>query len=477
MFADGVSFALSRSRRRMSTRDSPLVRAVGLRGAVAVNLISMIGIGPLITIPLVLGALHGPLSLAGWVLGAGLALCDGLVWAELGSRHPGSGGTYGYLREVFGRHALGRFLAFLFVWQIIFSAPLLQASGYIGFANYAGYLVPQLAASPWATKALAVGVGVVTVLALYRAIAAVARVGIGLALASVLALACVIGASYAHWAGAQAFALPAHDALWPGFAAGFGQALIIAMYDYAGYGQSSALGDEVVDPARTLPRSIVLSILLVAALYVVMQLGVLGAIPWQSIVPHPDGSLPPAGAHVASTVVENAFGAGAAAVVTVLILITAFASVYGNLLGFSRVPYAAALDGVFLRPFAHVHGRLRFPDVSLLAIGLLALPACLFPLDQVINALTTSIVLIQAIAQIVALFAMRRRGVVAPYRMPLYPLPALIALAGWLYVFCAAGTGAIVYGLISLAAGALVFLVRAARVREWPFAPPAAAVP
>jgi amino acid transporter len=456
----------------MSTDGSPLIRGVGLRGAVAINVISMIGIGPLITIPLVLGALHGPLSLAGWVLGAGLALCDGLVWAELGSRYPGSGGTYGYLREVFGRRKLGRFLAFLFVWQTIFSAPLLQATGYIGFANYAGYLVPRLASSPWATKAVAVLVGVVTLLALYRAITSVARIGTWLAVGSIATLLCIIVASYAHFSGAQAFAPPPHDSLWEGLRAGLGQALIIAMYDYAGYFQSSAIGDEVRNPARTIPRSIVISIGLIATLYVVMQIGVLGAIPWQAIVPHADGSLPPAGAHVASTIVENAFGGGAALAVTVLILVTAFASVYGNLLGFSRVPYAAARDGVFLKPFAHVHPKLRFPDVSLLAIGLLALPACLFPLDQVINALTTSIVLVQAIAQIAALIVMRRRGVVAPYRMLLYPLPALIALAGWLYIFYAAGWSAITYGLLSLAAGAAVFLVRAARVREWPFTRP-----
>jgi amino acid transporter len=477
VFANGASSALSRSGRGMSAHGSPLIRGVGLRGAVAINVISMIGIGPLITIPLVLGALHGPFSLAGWVLGAGLALCDGLVWAELGSRYPGSGGTYGYLREVFGARKLGRFLAFLFVWQTICSAPLLQATGYIGFANYAGYLVPRLASSPWATKALAVLVGVVTLLALYRAITSVARVGTWLALGSVVTLVCIIAAAYAHWSGAQAFAPPPHDSLWDGLRAGFGQALIVAMYDYAGYSQSSAIGDEVRDPARTIPRSIVMSIALVAALYVVLQIGVLGAVPWQTIVPHADGSLPPAGAHVASTIVESVFGNGAALGVTVLILITAFASVYGNLLGFSRVPYAAALDGVFLKPFAHVHPRLRFPDVSLLAIGVLSLPACLFPLDQVINALTTSIVLIQAIAQIAALFAMRRRGVIAPYRMWLYPLPALIALVGWLYIFAAAGFSAIVYGLVSLAAGAVVFLVRAARVREWPFAMTTATAP
>ncbi len=451
-----------------------LIRGVGPRGAVAINVITMIGIGPLVTIPLVLGALHGPLSLTGWIAGAVLALCDGLVWAELGSRYPGSGGTYGYLREVFGRHGLGRCLAFLFVWQTIFYAPLIQASGYIGFANYAGYLVPKIAASPLLLSGVAATVGVVTLLALYRRITAISRTGIALAVASIATLLCVIVASYAHFSPAQAFALPGHDSFWSGLGAGFGQALIITMYDYIGYSASSSIGDEIVDPPRTLPRSIVVSILLVATLYIVMQVGVLGAMPWQHVVPAADGTLPPLGQHIASAIVEQRFGVGAAIAVTVLVLVTAFASVYGNLLAFSRIPFAAAVDGVFLRPFAHVHPEHRFPDVSLIAIGLLALPACLFPLDQVINALTTGIVLIQSIAQTIALFVMRARGERAPYRMWLFPLPASIALLGWVYVYVSAGRNAIAYGIITLAAGAAVFFVRAANRREWPFARSAA---
>jgi amino acid transporter len=454
----------------VSAPDHGLIRGVGLRGAVAINVITMIGIGPLITIPLVLGALHGPLSLVGWIAGAGLALCDGLVWAELGSRYPGSGGTFGYLREIFGRRSLGRLLAFLFVWQIIFYAPLIQASAYIGFANYAGYLVPRLGEHPIELQIAAVAIGIITILALYRGIASTARIGMTLAVAAVATLLCVIVASYAHFDAAQAFAVPAHDSFWTGLGAGFGQALIVAMYDYVGYGASSAIGDEVVDAPRTLPRSIVISILLVGALYVVMQIGVLGAIPWQKLVPAANGTLPPLGQHVASAIVEQRFGGGAAVAVTLLVLVTAFASAYGNLLAFSRIPYAAAVDGVFLRPFAHVHGKHRFPDVSLLAIGLLALPACLFPLDVVINALTTGIVLIQSIAQIVALATMRARGVRAPYRMWLFPIPAAIALAGWAYVFVSAGGGAIAYGLVTLGAGACVFLVRAFARHEWPFA-------
>jgi amino acid transporter len=450
--------------------DDRLARVVTLRGAVAINVISMIGIGPLITIPLVLGALHGPLSLAGWLLGALLALCDGLVWAELGSLFPGSGGTYVFLRETFGSARLGRLLAFLFVWQTIFAAPLLQATGYIGFANYAGYFVPGLAASPWALKGLAIVVGLVTLGALYRAIDVVARISIVLAVLSVGTLACVIAAAYAHFSAPAALALPAHDSLLAGLRAGLGQALIITMYDYLGYGASSTVGGEVRDPARTLPRSIVISIVLVAMLYIGMQFGILGSIRWESLIPLADGSLPALGQHLASAVVERSFGGAAAALVTVLVLVTAFASVYGNLLGYSRIPFAAARDGVFLPAFAHLHPKHRFPDVSLVAIGLLALPACLFPLDAIINALTTGMVLIGSVAQIAALFVVRRRGTRAPYRMWLFPLPAIVALVGWAFIFEQAGTPAIVFGLATLAAGLVAYAAWAMIARAWPFA-------
>lgn len=446
-----------------------LIRGVGLAGAVAINVISMIGIGPLITIPLVVGALHGPLSLVGWLLGAALALCDGLVWGELGSLFPGSGGTYAYLREIFGRHTVGRLLAFLFVWQIIFVAPLILASGYIGFANYAGYFFPHISSTPWETKALAIAVGVLTLLALYRGIITVSRISVALGAAALVTLLCVIVASYAHFSTAQALTMPAHDSFWGGLRAGLGQALIIAMYDYLGYSQSSCIGGEIRDPARTIPRSIIISIVLVAVLYVAMQFGILGAIPWQSIIPAADGSLPPVAQHVASAIVEHAFGVIAAGIVTVLILVTAFASVYGNLLGYSRVPYAAAEDGVFLAPFAHLHPRHRFPDVSLVAMGLIALPLCVLTLDQVINALTTGLIIIQSVAQIIGLFLIRVRGIRAPYRMWLFPLPAIAALVGWSYLFVMAGTGAIIFGIVSLVCGAAVFVVRARFRCEWPF--------
>jgi amino acid transporter len=438
-----------------------MIRGIGLRGAVAINAITMIGIGPLITIPLVLATLHGPLALVAWVVGALVALCDGLAWAELGSLFPGSGGTYAFLREAFGRGRAGRFLGFLFAWQTLLSAPLLLASGYIGFAHYAGYLWPPLASDARLQGVVAAGVGVLTLAVLYRRIATVGAIGVALAGVAVATLGAVIAAGATHFSAPTAFALDPHSNGATALAAGLGPALIITLYDYAGYGTACTIGDEIVAPARTLPRAVVVSIALVAVLYIALQVGILGVVPWHDLIAAtPGGAIPDAANYVASTVVERVWGAWPARIVTLAILATAFASTFGVLLGASRVPYAAAVDGVFLRPFAALDARGGFPNVALLAIGLLALPACFFSLGDVINALTTGLVVIGSIAQLVAVAVLRARGVRAPYRMWLYPLPALVALAGWAYVFVSAGTPAIAFGIGSLAAGSLVYALR-----------------
>jgi amino acid transporter len=452
-----------------------MIRGLGLRGAVAVNTITMIGIGPLITIPLVLTQLHGSSALWAWVVGAFVALCDGLVWAELGSLYPGSGGTYVYLREAFGPRSLGRLLAFLFVWQIVFTAPLLLASGYIGFAQYAGFLSPALASHAVWRSCLAAAVAVVTVVVLYRPIGSIARTSVVLGGVAVVTLLAVIAAAFPHFDAALAFGAASHAG--PVTAGGLGAALVITLYDYFGYGQANTVSDEVRRPAVTLPLAILIAIALVGSLYVALQVGVLGALPWQTLAaPTPDGQPPDAANYVASTVVAHAWGLWPAYAVTLLILVTAFASTYGNLLGYSRIPYAAAVDGTFLRPFARLHRAGRFPAVSLLVVGLLAIPASFLSLGQVITALTTGLVLIQSVAQIVAVFLIRRRGVRAPYRMWLYPLPAVFALIAWIYIFCSAGTFAIVFGCVTVVAGLVVYLVRARLQRDWPFAPEPAAV-
>ncbi|HET6275542.1 MAG TPA: amino acid permease [Candidatus Cybelea sp.] len=443
-------------------------RAIDLRGAVSINVITMIGIGPLVTIPLVVAALGGPLALAGWIGGALVALCDGLVWAELSSRYPGSGGTYVYLRNVFGPQRLGRALAFLFNWQFLLAAPCLLASGYIGFANYAAFLYPAIASNAAAHDAVAAGIGIVTLLLLYRRTAQVASVGSALAAAAVLTLLLVALAGLSHADFARAFHVTHAASLGAGFLAGFGSALFITLYDYAGYSDAALLGDEVVRPNRTIPLAILLSILVVATLYVLLQLGVLGAVPWQSLL-DAHGQPTTQAQYVGSFVVEKAWGHRAGVAVTVLVLVTAFASLYGNLLGFSRISFAAASDGAFLPIFARLHPRKDIPYVALVVIGILSLVASLFSLDQVIAFLTAGIVLVQAVAQIAALALLRARGRPSPFMMPLYPLPAAIALIGWIWAFIYSGAAAIALGVGWLLLGVIVYLAAARVQRWWPF--------
>ncbi|HEY0394587.1 MAG TPA: amino acid permease [Candidatus Elarobacter sp.] len=442
-----------------------MIRGVGLRSAVAINVATMVGAGPFITLPLVVAALNGSVSAVPWVTGALIALCDGLVWAELASRYPRSGATYAYLREAFGAHGPGRFAAFLFVWQYLFWAPLILASGYIGFAQYAGYLVPALAA-PVPAHIVAAGVAVLTLLALYRAIPQIARTALVLGGIALITLLAVAFAGITHPYAPLARTIPATFTLAVGVVA-LGGALVQTLYDYSGYGDVCALGDEVIAPARTIPRAILLSVLFVGASYVLLNLGVASAVAPDEIMK---------AKAIGSLVAERAFGVPFAVAVTLAVMVTAFASTYGLLLAASRIPFAAARDGDFLAPFARLHRSGRFPNVSLVAIGLLSIPASLLPLDLVINALTAGIVLVQGAGQIVALALARRAQPDAPFRVPLYPLPPLIALAGWLFLFVSTGALAIGFGLLTLAVGAAVFLVRARVGRIWPFGTTAAVV-
>jgi glycosyl hydrolase family 35/amino acid permease-like protein len=244
---------------------------------------------------------------------------------------------------------------------------------------------------------------------------------------------------------------------------------VITLYDYSGYADVCALGDEVIAAARTIPRAIVISVFAVGAAYVLLNVGVVAALTPKEIA---------ASTTVASLVAERAFGTPFAIGVTIAVLVTAFGSTYGLLLAAARVPFAAARDGDFLPQFARLHPRAGFPSVSLVAIGLLALPASLLPLDVVINWLTAGIVLVQGIAQVVALSLTRWpwRAPRAPFRMPLYPLPPLVALAGWAWLFYSTGRVAIAFGLGTLLLGAAVFLIRARVKRDWPFAATAAAL-
>ena len=409
----------------------------------------MVGIGPLITIPLVLAALHGPLSLVAWTLGALVAACDGMVWAELGAALPRAGGLYAFFLQLFGQR-VGRFLAFLFVWQFVITTPFLLASGYIGFSQYATYIWPALRGNDTAQHVLAVCVGIVTIVLLARVIVHVARISIALFATVCITLAIVTLASWTHFDAHAAFALPANPLGLGSFIAGLGTGLTITLYDYLGYNTVTSIGEEIVTPHRTIPRSIGGAILIVAAFYIALQTGVLGSL--SSNAPTPESAR-----FIASTVVQNAWGAGFAGVATILILITAFASTFALLLAASRVPFAAARDGLFLPAFGRLHARDAYPHVSLTIIGLLALVFCFLPLDQIIAVIGVGIVVVGGVGAIASMLKLRRSDRAMPYRMPLFPLPPLVALAAWIYVLMTAGLFAVLFTALSLGAGTLIY--------------------
>ncbi len=469
-----------------------LIRGVGLAGATTLNMIDMIGVGPFITIPLIVAAMGGPQAMVGWVLGAVLVVCDGLVWAELGASMPGSGGTYRYLGEAYGRGRLGRLMSFLFIWQLTFSAPLSIASGCIGFAMYAAYAFPALDA-PLARAKLhvplsflgdinlsvavtlgtfvAVATCAVAVALLYRKITIIERLSNLLWVGVMLTILWIVASGLWHFDPALAFDFP------PGafelrreFFLGLGSALLIAVYDYWGYYNVCFLGGEVRDPGRTIPRAVLLSIALVALIYIVMNVSILGVIPWREFEATAASD---ARRYVISSFMERLYGRGAGLVATALIMWTAFASVFSLLLGYSRVPFAAAEDGNYFRAFARVHARHRFPHVSLLVLGALAALFCFFRLADVIAALVCIRILVQFLAQIAGVVVLRERRpeMPRPFRMWLYPLPAALAFAGFVYVLLMRQNfqKEIRLAFVLIVAGLVVYFVRARARREWPF--------
>jgi basic amino acid/polyamine antiporter, APA family len=442
-------------------------RRFGVVQATALNMNNMIGIGPFITIPLLLTALGGPQAMIGWLAALVIVICDGMVWSEFGAALPGPGGSFGYLREAFGPQRLGRLMGFLFVWQFILSGPLEIASGYIGFAQYLGYIWHGL--TPRTVFLVAAAVGTLNIALLYRRIHSIASITVSLWIGTLATTIAVIVTGMVHFDARVAFDFPpgAFD-FSLGFLLGLGAASRIGVYDYLGYYDVCYIGDEVENPGRVIPRSILLSTVAVAVIYIGINLSIVGVVPWRTFVPadaHPESNF------IVSIFMERIYGSGVATVFTVMILWTAFGSVFALLLGYSRIPYAAARDGYFFKAFGELHPTKGFPHVSLLVLGVISILASLFSLGIVIDALIATRILIQFIGQVVGIMRLRRTrpDMPRPYRIWLYPVPALIALIGWVFVFVTTDVRVIGFGLAILAMGVAGFLIWSHRLRQWPF--------
>jgi len=433
-----------------------LRRGMGLLQATATNVISMVGVGPFLTIPFMVAAMNGPHVIYAWLAGLVLALGDGLVYAQLGAALPGSGGGYLYLREAFQPFGLGKLMAFLFIFQTILIAPLSVAGGAVGFADYLQFV--WVGMSPLEHNLIAAAACVAATALLWRDIEDIGRLAVVMLVVVLVTVGWVIGAGLFTFSPAQAFAFPPEAFSFDrSLLMSVGAASVLAMYSYGGYNQVCNIGDEIKDPTRTIPRSIVLSTFLVAALYMLMTIVILGMIPWQEV----KESRTVASVFIARTFSDPEAGRLAGIVMTGLILFVAAASLYATILGYSRVPYAAARDGDFFKAFAHVHAAKRFPDVSLVAILVVSIPFCFFTLGQLVSWLIQVQVLLRFIWQCAAVILLRRyrKDIPQPFTMWLYPWPAILSGALWLFIFFTGPMEGIVFSFAFLAAGLLAYFV------------------
>jgi amino acid transporter len=445
----------------MTTNDNQLERGLGLAEATALNMMDMVGIGPFIVIPLVIQEMGGPQCMLAWIAGAAMALLDGCVWAELGAAMPEAGGSYVFLREEYGPGKWGRLMSFLLVWQTLIQAPLVMASGAIGFAQYFSYLIPL---NKWQQKSLSAALIVVLIALLYRRIGGIGKLSLFLWAGVVGTLLWIIFAGAIHFHASLAFDFP--PGAWrisPLWFAALGAATGKTIYTYWGYYNVCHLGGEIRQPEKNIPRGIFLSIIGIAVLYVTMQLSVTGVLPWREAAVSP---------FVVSTFFEHLYGVHAARIATVLVLWVAFASLFALILGYSRIPYAAALDGNFFRVFARLHPKKHFPYVSLLALGAAgAIFSVLFRLVDVISAILATRLLVQFIGQAIGLLRLHRHWPSArlPFKMKFYPWPVVLTVCGWGALFVAAGPRFMLGGVVVIGTGLAAFLLRAAYQKQWPF--------
>ena len=438
-----------------------LRRELGLLQATSLAITDMVGIGPYITIPLLLTTMGGPRAMLAWFVGALIAFCDGLVWAELGAALPKAGGSYNYLREAFGPQGAGHWLSFLMVWQIVFSAPLSVASGSIGFANYLRYLLPGLSATE--ERAVAAAFPLLLVVLLYRRIGAIGKLSVVLVGGVLLGCLWIVSSGLPHFSVARILGVspPTFELNWVLWAS-LGHATLYALYDYFGYYNVCYLAEEIRDPGRVIPRAIMFSVISVGALYVLMSAAFLSVLPWQEAAKSK---------FIASQYIERLHGATAGHIMTVLLLWIAFSSVFSLLLGYSRIPYRAATDGNFFGIFARLHPVGQFPHVSLITLGIVASIFSLGKLNEVIGSLITTRVLIQYLPQTIGFFLLRLRapGLSRPFRMWFYPLPGLISSGGWIYVLATAERQSLTFAFGVFAVGTAAYMIRAGVRGEWPF--------
>jgi fructoselysine transporter len=440
-----------------------LERRLGLGHATAINMTDMVGIGPFITMPMVIGMMNGPWFLYAWIAGAFLSIVDAMIWSELGAAFPKAGGSYNFLKEAYGKNGAGKMMSFLFVWQTMIQAPLVIASASIGFAKYFSYLVPLTSNTE---KIVSGSVVVLIIILLYRKIEAIGKISIFLWSGVIITMFWIIGGGIAHGNFLEPIKnINAGIHLDYAFVTAIGFASVKSVYSYLGYYNVCHLGSEIKNPSKNIPRSMFISIAGIAVLYLMMNISVVSVIPWQ----HAKDSK-----FVVSEFIQILAGNGAAKIATCLILWVAFASVFSATLGYSRIPYAAAADGEFFEVFSRIHPTKKFPYVSLLFMGGLAFIFSLVfvsDLSKVISAILAMRIIIQFIGQAIGLLLLRSKksDIEFPYKMPLFPVPVILAIAMWIFILISTGSKLMTWGLLIIGLGTIVYFIKAKIKKEWPF--------
>ena len=445
----------------MHSNQAPkLERKISLLQATAINMTDMVGIGPFVVLSVVAQTMNGPWFLYAWIAGAFLSLIDAMIWSQLGATYPLAGGSYNFLKEGYGPK-WGRLMSFLFVWQTMIQAPLVIASAAIGFAHYFGFMVHM---SNWQSKAVSGTIVVLIVILLYRKIEAIGKISVLLWMGVLFTMAWIIGSGVFHGQFMQPI-IHINDGLQlnGAFAAALGFASVKSVYSYLGYYNVCHLGGEIKNPQKNIPKSMFISIVGIAVLYLMMNISVASVLPLEQIQKSN---------FVVSEFVQQLSGPAAANIVTVLILWVAFASVFSATLGYSRIPFAASQDGAFFKVFGKLHPTKHFPHVSLLFLGSVAFVfSLLLKLEDVIKAILAMRILIQFIGQGIGLLLLVKRKGKAHFawRMPLYPLPVILAILIWGYIFFSTGQKMMLGGVTVIVLGGIAYFIKAKRNREWPF--------
>jgi amino acid transporter len=425
-------------------------RKINLLQATSINMIDMVGIGPFIVIPFVVSQFNNGLFLWAWIFGAITAFIDATIWSELGAAYPLAGGTYNFHRIAYGEK-YGKLMSFLFVWQTSIQAPLVVASGAIGFAQYLTYII-QL--TPIQEKIISGSLIILVFILLYRKIETIGKISVVMGIIVVLTILWIIIGGLMHQQHPVQLIPAGEDSFFNyAFWAAVGQGSVKTVYSYLGYYNVCHLGGEIKKPEINIPRSIFISIAGIAILYLLMNISVMGVIRWQSVLEDDK--------YLVSAFMESIYGHTAGVIVTILILCIAFSSLFAVVLGYSRVPYAAAVDGNFFKIFSKLHPTKNFPYISLIFLCALGIVFSLsLKLREVIPSILAMRILVQFIAQGIGVSLLRNRpgSKNLPFKMFLFPIPVIISISIWLFLFISTGWFALYGSLIALAGFGVFYL-------------------